>query len=143
MAETWQDSWGEILYDILCRHYSNDLDGTSTTVGAVRREMEQKLGFLEGALDAHKAKIVAKLQELIPPAMEFAKQRADKKRKRSDLLQQRKSELLNATYNDLELWSSRQFPDATLSCEGSCLEVHRAVLAARSPVFKAMFQQER
>jgi len=37
------------------------------------------------------------------------------------------------------LFEDRELADASLNCGGSQLRVHRAILAARSPVFKSMF----
>ena len=37
------------------------------------------------------------------------------------------------------MWEARRFCDATVTCEGKAFKVHRAVLAARSTAFAAMF----
>ena len=38
------------------------------------------------------------------------------------------------------MWKTRQFADAAICCQGASIRVHRAVLAAASPVFKRMFE---
>merc|ERR1719277_2636815 len=40
----------------------------------------------------------------------------------------------------MRLWQGRKFADAVISCGGRSVSVHRAVLAAASPVFERMFE---
>eukprot|EP00929_Paragymnodinium_shiwhaense_P054172 TRINITY_DN27145_c0_g1_i1.p1 TRINITY_DN27145_c0_g1~~TRINITY_DN27145_c0_g1_i1.p1 ORF type:complete len:252 (+),score=87.99 TRINITY_DN27145_c0_g1_i1:81-836(+) len=41
-----------------------------------------------------------------------------------------------------DLWKTRRFADALVKCGNEAFAVHRAVLAMRSPVFAAMFEQD-
>ena len=54
-----------------------------------------------------------------------------------DLLSQCQKQILEELGR---LFFDKQFPDVKIECDGQTFDCHKAILAARSPVFMAMFQ---
>ncbi|CAK0867361.1 unnamed protein product [Prorocentrum cordatum] len=139
-----------------CRAALRDIWRSRPQVSApilLRRELERHLGLPQRSLDD--VQWVAQLSQAERAAREEQRRAERGGRRRAadggrDLRAPRpkaarraRPPACGAERGWRELWDTRRFADAAVECGGRRLEVHRAVLAARSPVLMAMFGQER
>merc|ERR1712176_1040770 len=84
--------------------------------------------------DDHEAVYIANIQ-IWDTVIQWKDSHRVYKRKRED-------EGLGISCKMRSMWESKKFTDAIVKCSSEAIPVHRAVLAASSPVFNAMFGNE-
>jgi len=107
-----------------------------TSIKDVREEAEDRLGLQRGGLDQHRDVLKLIITDYVSDRQDVGSPSGPPtKRQRVDL-----AEASLAGWR--EMWESRRFTDAIITCQGQRFEVHRVVLGSRSPVLAAMFGQE-
>lgn len=109
-----------------------------TSIKDVREEAEDRLGLDRGGLDQHREFLKRIVTDYVSDRSSADASTAGgppSKRQRMDL-----AEASVAGWR--EMWETRLFTDAVVTCQGQSFQVHRAILGSRSPVLAAMFGQE-